>query len=1058
LTETELRLLITARDDARHTLSRAAQQIEQLGVSSKKAAEMALAAQAQGGENKMILAAERSLKRLGLTAQEAQAMLRETGKLPPLVPEPTDIEKAQTALAKLGATQETALRIAQQAQMKGARALDYQEAESALRKLGVSGREAQTMLEKAGLATLSAGDKARQAARDWEQFGGSLQRAGGALTGLTTKLAVGVGVPLLAAGAAAVKLGSDVVESENLFDVSMGKMAAEARAWSQGLRNSLGVNAVEVRRNLGTWQDMLENMQLGEEQAFAMSKGLTQLAYDFASFRNIRPEEAFEKLQSAMAGESEPMRRFGVDVSDAAVQQYALRNGIIAAGQELSNQQKLLIRYNLLLAQTTSAQGDLARTADQTANQFRRLESGMTELGQQAGQMLLPTVNEALQALNNDALPRLSVALQTVNRSWGEMGESGRAELAGIATLLVAGGPLLSGLGKAIELVGKLRAGMIGLQVSTAGWVGLVVAGVAALDIAASKLAKPDPTAIENMRKTAEEYRESARKFREAGDESRAQAWEQMAGNIEADAKRREQQISGTEVLLRKLGELEGQAFKALLAGIDESIGQGQVNAALSVARSADIVAEGYRDVGASAREVVQVYSQVGNEAIRSAQQQQQAAQMAASAARFAASLAAAHPAAQRAAADVQAWEDRIRSVNLAIQANSDQQQAAQAEYSRMQERLADINDELSKHKQHLDDLRNIRLPGMNAMDEQGRAIDAQVKRLRLQQLALFDQAGATNRKGDLRGQAKKQYEELERQIDVLERRGQQLDLTKSLKYDEQLRKLREAAEGGPQKEVPYEQALKDIQETLANIAKLEKDRADQEQVLKDQQKAMEGIKQAGDGLNRTLQTYQDHLATAKRRQDDVNDALKTYYDWLLKDREEMRKLGGAAEAEANRLDREARSLLKSFSDYAAGIDVDVGKSLDKFKAMVDAAVAARAEADLPSGQGSEFPNRTSYGGYAPTRRAMGGPVYPEGHYIVGERGIELLTVGRAGRVDPLRPAPARGGGGVYIDLRGMVVHKEADEDRLVDKIADRLDARWTGEWDRVEGQQVRGR
>ena len=93
-------------------------------------------------------------------------------------------------------------------------------------------------------------------------------------------------------GAACVKVAMDAVESENLFEVSMKGMAEDARKWSEMMRDQLGLNAVEVRKNVGTFNVMFKSMGIAGEGAYGMAKGLTQLSYDMSSFYNLRPDEA----------------------------------------------------------------------------------------------------------------------------------------------------------------------------------------------------------------------------------------------------------------------------------------------------------------------------------------------------------------------------------------------------------------------------------------------------------------------------------------------------------------------------------------------------------------------------------------------------------------------------------------------------------------------------------------------------------------------------------------------------------------------------------------------
>jgi hypothetical protein len=206
---------------------------------------------------------------------------------------------------------------------------------------------------------------------------------------------------LLSIGKASITMAMDAVESENLFAVSMGSMANKAAAWSLELNRTLGLNQYEVRKSVGTFNVMFSAMGIGSEKAFEMSKGLTQLAYDFSSFYNLKPEEAFAKIRSGISGEIEPLKVLGIVMDEATVKSFAYTSGIAKLGTELTQQEKVLARYGLLLEQTSLAQGDLARTIDSPANQLRLLQTRMEELQTNIGMAFLPALSTLTGELTN---------------------------------------------------------------------------------------------------------------------------------------------------------------------------------------------------------------------------------------------------------------------------------------------------------------------------------------------------------------------------------------------------------------------------------------------------------------------------------------------------------------------------------------------------------------------------------------------------------------------------------------------------------------------------------
>ncbi|MBU8870686.1 MAG: hypothetical protein KOO60_07470 [Gemmatimonadales bacterium] len=208
-------------------------------------------------------------------------------------------------------------------------------------------------------------------------------------------------VGLVGLQAALVKVAMSAEESENLFTVAMGKMADSTRKWSNELSKSLGLNAYELRRQVGIFYTMFESLGVGAENAAAMSEQLVQLSNDMASYYNISQSIAFDKLSAGMMGEIEPLKRLGIIVKEEFIKQQAIRAGIIKQGQALNEVQKVYVRFNAILSQTTKAQGDLKRTYDATTNVFRTIGSRIKMTSVLIGNQLLPRVNEVAKAFRD---------------------------------------------------------------------------------------------------------------------------------------------------------------------------------------------------------------------------------------------------------------------------------------------------------------------------------------------------------------------------------------------------------------------------------------------------------------------------------------------------------------------------------------------------------------------------------------------------------------------------------------------------------------------------------
>lgn len=180
------------------------------------------------------------------------------------------------------------------------------------------------------------------------------------------------------------------IENINLADTSLGQYAATAHECADAVKAALGINSGEFLKNQGTFMTMAHGMGVAANNAYTMSKGLTQLSYDLASFFNISNDEAFEKVRSGLAGEIEPLRALGYDLTTARLQQEAYNMGLNEQVSNMTQAEKAMLRYKAIMSQVSWAHGDLAKTISSPANQIRVLKSQMQTAAQAIGNVFLP--------------------------------------------------------------------------------------------------------------------------------------------------------------------------------------------------------------------------------------------------------------------------------------------------------------------------------------------------------------------------------------------------------------------------------------------------------------------------------------------------------------------------------------------------------------------------------------------------------------------------------------------------------------------------------------------
>jgi hypothetical protein len=183
---------------------------------------------------------------------------------------------------------------------------------------------------------------------------------------------------------------SDLNEQMSKSGVVFGQAGKSVQAWSKTTAESMGLSSRAALEAAGTFGQFFTGAGQSQAAAAKMSEELVGLAADLASFNNIDPSDALAKLKSGLAGEAEPLRSVGVFLTEAAVKGKAMQMGLGGVHGELTEGEKILARYKLILEQTGSAQGDFALTADGVANSERKLNAAMEDKKAKLGRDILP--------------------------------------------------------------------------------------------------------------------------------------------------------------------------------------------------------------------------------------------------------------------------------------------------------------------------------------------------------------------------------------------------------------------------------------------------------------------------------------------------------------------------------------------------------------------------------------------------------------------------------------------------------------------------------------------
>jgi hypothetical protein len=219
-------------------------------------------------------------------------------------------------------------------------------------------------------------------------------------------VAAAVGTMAIKIGTDAVKAASDLGETVSKVNVIFGDTAKDIEKFAEGAASSLGQTKQQALDAAATFATFGKSAGLSGKDLGKFSTDFVKLASDLASFNNTSPEQAINAIGSALRGEAEPLRQYGVLLDDASLRQAAFELGIISTTKNaLTPQQKVLAAQSLIYEQTGAAQGDFERTSDGLANKTRILTAEMENAKTQIGEALLPVVTEIATFIGERVIP-----------------------------------------------------------------------------------------------------------------------------------------------------------------------------------------------------------------------------------------------------------------------------------------------------------------------------------------------------------------------------------------------------------------------------------------------------------------------------------------------------------------------------------------------------------------------------------------------------------------------------------------------------------------------------
>ena len=295
---------------------------------------------------------------------------------------------------------------------------------------------------------------------------GGIKKALSSLTKGFTATAIVYG--LIKVGKQAVQTASDLQEVQNVVEVSFGSMSAEVDKFAENALKQFGLSKLSAKQFASTFMAMSNGMGIAAEAGKNMSLNLTALAGDLASFRNVEQDVAFTALKSVFTGETETLKQFGIVMTEANLEAYALSQGITKSYNAMSQAEKVALRYSFVLNATKGAQGDFARTSNNWANQVRILKEQFKELAGIIGNGLLKVLQPLIILLNKVLGLAISVA-NSLSQAFGgkkikESSTSVSNMASGMSDIASGAEDTSSGLDSADKSAKKLKRTLAGFD------------------------------------------------------------------------------------------------------------------------------------------------------------------------------------------------------------------------------------------------------------------------------------------------------------------------------------------------------------------------------------------------------------------------------------------------------------------------------------------------------------------------------------------------------------------------------------------------------------------
>ena len=308
-------------------------------------------------------------------------------------------------------------------------------AEAQLKELDAQLVGVSANLEKSKVATEGAAEK--------------MSKFGEKTTSIGKKMSLGLTAPIVAMGVKAFKMASDFEQATGKLEVVFQNSSDGMKRWAENALSTMNLSKATAIQTAADYGALFQGVGISIEKSAEWSKSLTERVADLSNFYDTTTEETISALNSIVTGTVQPMRRFGITMTEANLQQWAFAHGIRKTVREMSESEKVQLRYQFVMDKTKMAVGTTAREADSAGAQMKKFKETVSELGLKFGEVLLPVITPIIEKIN-----KVLMAVSNLDKGTQKF-------IVVILGVLAAAGPILIMIGKfatAISSITSLKA------------------------------------------------------------------------------------------------------------------------------------------------------------------------------------------------------------------------------------------------------------------------------------------------------------------------------------------------------------------------------------------------------------------------------------------------------------------------------------------------------------------------------------------------------------------------------------------------------------------------